>query len=586
LVAPPAAPPPATAPPISTTEPTTAPTTQPAATAPVIVEADKLRIGGSAVVTTTLDIPLTQFDRNRIQAQGAAELRDVAWQNLAAARATAQFQLNDGAFVIQPVVIEQDEGRTTLKLETTLANPKQWQLTTTVNNWPYATSAGSSARLWADANLQMDFKRASFEGPVNARAELKFHDQALGQASLQARADGRTILIPQISASALDGSFNGEGTILLDRPNASTVRIGWKNLDGARVADFFPAVKDLAGRFSGSALLAPSDDPRALEPLRLDVSLQSEQGRYRIIQIGDASLAAFLHLPEKPRMIEAAQVAAAREATGAQSGFPQPPPPNLIAQHGYEGWRFVMDDSTFRLADGTAKLWARADAHGGTSSSLQVRLDAEKIDLNQILHAFSPDSNNAPGRLKGTFTLVGSGAGSNPISIFTDTRKRQRMFGDGVIHLSDSDLKGTQIVGGLYNLMHLDLSGNEPTGTGIIRMRLEADTLDITDFRYFNRGTEVRAQATVKDAWQMPQSPLEGSAFGSLRPLKNIKLPFFAEADKVFAAIQKESVSVQISGNVKDPKIQPVLFGQISSQLRTVLLGDVKNEASGEAQSE
>ena len=79
---------------------------------------------------------------------------------------------------------------------------------------------------------------------------------------------------------------------------------------------------------------------------------------------------------------------------------------------------------------------------------------------------------------------------------------------------------------------------------------------------------------------------MDGSAFGSLRPLKNIKLPFFAEADKVFAAIQKESVSVGIGGTVHKPDVKPVLFGEISSQLRTILLGDVKNESTGGAQSE
>ena len=51
---------------------------------------------------------------------------------------------------------------------------------------------------------------------------------------------------------------------------------------------------------------------------------------------------------------------------------------NVIAEHAYEGWRFVLDDSTFRAADGLLKLWGRADARQD-STSLQMRLAAEKI---------------------------------------------------------------------------------------------------------------------------------------------------------------------------------------------------------------
>jgi len=170
------------------------------------------------------------------------------------------------------------------------------------------------------------------------------------------------------------------------------------------------------------------------------------------------------------------------------------------------------------------------------------------------------------------------------MSLLNEQQRRQRVFGDARIKVTESDLKGTQVIGSLYNLMRLDMSGNVPTGVGYAAFRLENATLSLTRFLYFNRGTEVRVAAEITDIWDMPDSPLHGTAFGSLRPLKDIKLPFFAEADKAMSAIQKEAVTVEIGGSVRDPKTRPIPFASLSAGFQAALLGGARgNDDVGEA---
>ena len=76
----------------------------------------------------------------------------------------------------------------------------------------------------------------------------------------------------------------------------------------------------------------------------------------------------------------------------------------------------------------------------------------------------------------------------------------------------------------------------------------------------------------------MPNSKLDGYVFGSIRPLKNIKLPFMAQADQIFTALQKDAVAARLSRTVADPKVEKIAFGEISEGLRTMILGEVKRE--------
>ena len=200
-----------------------------------------------------------------------------------------------------------------------------------------------------------------------------------------------------------------------------------------------------------------------------------------------------------------------------------------------------------------------------------VALTFKQLSLDQLAHAGDAKLGKVPGVLQGRFTIIG-----NP-------EVKSRIFGDGYVSIGEADLAQVGVVNVLYNFMHLGTDLQRPTGTGYAALRLEADTLELTRAYYFNRGTEVRAAGTVADIWSVPDSPLSASAVGSLRPLKDVQLPFLADVDQILGAIQSDAVTVQVTGTVRKAVVNPIAFQQLGQGMRRFLLGDVKSETGGSA---
>jgi hypothetical protein len=96
--------------------------------------------------------------------------------------------------------------------------------------------------------------------------------------------------------------------------------------------------------------------------------------------------------------------------------------------------------------------------------------------------------------------------------------------------------------------------------------------------RYFNRGVEVRANLTVNDVWKVKKAPIFGFAVGTARPLKEIKLPWLADADQIFNVLQRDLTTVRVSGEVGDPNVTTAAFSELTQSMRRLLLGDVKHD--------
>jgi hypothetical protein len=136
----------------------------------------------------------------------------------------------------------------------------------------------------------------------------------------------------------------------------------------------------------------------------------------------------------------------------------------------------------------------------------------------------------------------------------------------------------------LYEAMNvLDWGKDKPQlrGRGSVDLRFEADTLYMSNVRYFNRGTEIRAQAIVRKVFDLPFSPLEATAVGSIRPFSALELPFLADVDDVLAVLQSDVTTVGVVGTVKNPKPDYMPFSQIGASMRSLILGDVQSETRG-----
>jgi len=106
---------------------------------------------------------------------------------------------------------------------------------------------------------------------------------------------------------------------------------------------------------------------------------------------------------------------------------------------------------------------------------------------------------------------------------------------------------------------------------------------EIPNVRYFNRGVDIWASATVLDVFKGAQSPIEGNAAGSARPLKDLKLPFMADVDQILKALQGSIATASIQGTVGEPQPRVIPFAQSGETFRRFMIGEGKNEVRGTA---
>ena len=144
-------------------------------------------------------------------------------------------------------------------------------------------------------------------------------------------------------------------------------------------------------------------------------------------------------------------------------------------------------------------------------------------------------------------------------------------------HSASTGTRGTRNrAGGLNPPLHI--GHEDPSGEGRASLRLEQGVLYLTNLYYRNRGAEVRASGRASDIFRGGDSPITGYAVGSARPLREMKLPFFAEADDILNALQKSVTTFRVTGRLHAPILQPAGFSEIGSDLRGFILGDVTSE--------
>jgi len=173
------------------------------------------------------------------------------------------------------------------------------------------------------------------------------------------------------------------------------------------------------------------------------------------------------------------------------------------------------------------------------------------------------------------------GPNTPPLKILLDP-----IYAEGHVELTKSNLGKFGPIAFLYNAAKFFHDDKSVDGAGNVDFHLEGGTLTIEHMRYFYRGTQVRAVAEVKEAWNMPDSPLTGTAFLVARPLKDVKLPVLADFDSVLNAIQSslQLTGVRVEGTLHKYRIiGPLGFTDMTDDLRRFLVGDVKSELQGGA---
>ncbi len=509
---------------------------------------------------------------NEIEMEGKLHARDLRAPLFAADTLNVTMSMNHGIITADPISLQRKDGdadgRADARVEVDAHDIHRVVLDLAMANWPLEFSEGNRLNVFGGTKgLEVRLPKQSAKDPANpafratgafevTKANLTLGGKSAGKANLFADFRGRVIDLRTFRVDALGGNATGYALIDMDHPLEAKSRADWQDLQIEQLGTLYPAAKDLQGKFSGSMRLEPAAQERPLEPLSLTIELRSDGGRFRTIAIGPARIKA------------------------------------------YTDWtRVVLADperspSTFAVAGGLVRAWGRVskiDLPGQRPAySQQLSLDFAGLSLDELFHAVDPKSKAVPGDVSGSLSL--NGTTRAPSAAELDERGRDKAFlerltrsltAEGQLQLTNSDLANLDVVAVLYNAMNIGQDVQTPTGSGQLQIRVQDGNLQFSNVKYFNRGTEIIAVIAVQKIWQMPDSPIHGTAVGTARPLKEIKLPFLADVDQILTALQGAVTTVGIKGTVRERKIEPLMLNEIGGDMRRLLVGDVKSETRG-----
>lgn len=534
----------------------------------------------------------------RIVVTGGGTVKNFAASDLIADDVTFKTWLNDGKFKVDPIVIRRGNyGRIDAHADLALSQWRQVHAGINFAAFPINLPAADvGVQLWGGTDRVEFFlpesaaqapegRQLRVEADLNLRTVIAVHQQPEGEVRLAVAMRGRTLDLRELHGDLLGGTLTADAVSDLDHLYSQTrANVSWNRLQSDRFVRLFPQLKGFGGTFAGTARLQPDPNPRALEPLKLDVMSHATAAHWRTIQIGDAQIHAFLG---RHRLIAA-----------------------------------DMTPSLLRLAGGNIDFWFSSSGHvdtvldaagveqtTGTTISNQLNLTLRSLQIDQVVKAYDPTHPPGFGLINGSLfmlsapktTILADAAssaalapaesgttrpttGSTRPAVNTILAQQQNLLQrllrtttlDGNLNLEASDLGGYGPIAALYNAMHIGQDVRKPTGRGNVSLHMENGRLHLSNLYYFNRGIEVRGVATADQVWLLPDNPIHGSVAGTARPLKSIRFPLFAEADAILTGLQKTLTSIEFGGTVHNPgNYRLVSLSQLGGELRGIILGEI-----------
>jgi hypothetical protein len=484
--------------------------------------------GIAGLAAGSLEVDIDEPALNQITGSGHFQAKDVRVRQFKADSAAGDVSLHDGLLEVSPIKLQLNAGHATAKLSTKLSNPLLLTASLDASDWPVSAGPVTAVVSAKTENLSIDAGAQSANGQLHFGASATLQGRPLLAGDGSVGVSGRVINLQKLNAKILDGSASGSATVDIDHPLDARGTLRWDALNLSELAGYNNIYQSAAGFLTGRADLSPTNDSRALGPLMLDIASVGQAGRFRSVQFTE------LHLPIF-----------------------------------FDTDRAVLSGGKIDVAGGSIGLFGRASLHIQDAVSTLVEAKLDDLDLEQLFHAADKSEadkiKSYPGRLSGTVSIVG------------DPRDKLQLFGQASLQIHDSDLGNFGPFAALYNTMHLGGNAGKAIGEGTVEARFDNDSLIVSSLRYFNRGVDAYGLATIGSISKYPDCPLSGEVVGTLAPLRNIKLPFFADADKIFSVLQTNLTSIVLGGTLEPGKqtYVPESAAAIGSAMRTFLLGDV-----------
>lgn len=474
-------------------------------------------------VHAELQLALPGFDLQKAVALGGWEANDVEISPFRADSAQGRMRIANGLVQFSEIHLQQGRGEATGHMQFRLDRPQHLTTHFEATAWPIRLEDQAlEFRLDGTAEARLDVVAKTIDGQGRVSGDVRWKDQEYGQMTLSARTAERTLIVEEFQAEGLNGHVEGVAHIPLDKWTDSTGRLEWHGIEPNALEAAWPAAARIAGQFSGSLVARQSDkDERPLEPIRLELQTQANDGRFGAAQLQDSHVVAYLG----PR-------------------------------------RLLVERADFHVLGGYVGGRGRVSPHVGKLYT-NIVMDVNDIDLPQLVQAIHPEAGAVVGRLAGRGTLL----------LSSDLRS---LSGQVDLTLSQSDLANNGVIRALYNTLNLNLGRTEPEGAGQMRIQLDGRRTLIPSFVYFNRGIEIRGTGQIDDLSLGSASPITGYAFGSTRVLKGIPLPGVRELDHLMSSLQSGVASIKIDGTVGKPHPAVVPLPTLSGPLRRLLWAQLR----------
>ncbi len=303
----------------------------------------------------------------------------------------------------------------------------------------------------------------------------------------------------------------------------------WDHFDFAEATALWPGLDQFAGTSTGTLSIQPTQDPRSGLPLELRVDANFTEARFANFTLGSVD----------------------------------PETPDLSSRIHFGRGRAQIEQATLAAAGGTLDLYARASDHDGEIAAFGHLL-MNNLDLQQIASAANLTTRPMPGRVSGEWSIGGS------------LTAPHRLFGQATLTLTDSDLLALPGISQVYSALRLDIGRTEPQGEGKATVRLEGHTLEISRLDYFNRGTNILASLSIEDIFSLRQSPIEGIAVGSARPIAVDSQSFFSSIDRMIRAAQSGAAAVEIEGTLSNPQTTLVPLKDLTDSIGRLFSGSAQ----------
>jgi|GEM_PF-2504762 len=383
--------------------------------------------------------------------------------------------------------------------------------------WPVdVADANLAAAVDGDVSFAVDLSKRQGSLKAGLSAAVTLGGRQLAVARLTAAGTHEAVDLQDISIEVFRGHVRGAGRILPAQWRRSRFQAEWDDVDLSSLELWWPRLAGLEGISRGVGRIEPADEPRALEPLRVVAEGAIRQGRLRGGEMGDWSLVAYAG-PD----------------------------------------RVVLDRCDWEVLGGRVRLRGAVRPRGNLASS-HVIVDANGMDLDQLVHCVTPQAQHIAGKVSANASLMGDG--------------RLRTFGGNVnVRLSETDLIANTVISTLYHALREKPSDSSPSGYGRAAMHMDGRRVTVDSFYYRNRSIEVRGSGRIADLSLGAASPVDGYAFGVDHPLKLPDLFGVKELDRLMAAVQKSAATAEIKGTLGEPEIRLIPLADVGTEVRSFL---------------